>query len=322
MEQYKNVLILGATSYPAPLRGSFALGAEIAKSFLASSRPWKISILARNSTKEDPKKKELLDYYTSKGATIVFGDVEKPETLSNVFKGIDLVVSVMSGSGMYSGASPELNAIKAAYSSGVKWFVPSGWTYDAWDLPADDIRTFKSYLVKKAALDLIKSLGMAYTLFDTIWFEFLLNQPTGFDFEKKIWELPGDGKIRYSAISLEDIATLVEEVLAHPELSKNTKVQLATDEFSANEMVDLFEQVSGLKITRKYVPLAEIRHNQEDTSLDTLSSIIWNFRRVYAEDESKVYFPHPFNKAHKELASVKTKGYRHWIKEYVKNNQN
>ena len=49
MEQYKNVLILGATGVPNG-QGSFGLGAEIARAFLASSRPWKVSILAREST--------------------------------------------------------------------------------------------------------------------------------------------------------------------------------------------------------------------------------------------------------------------------------
>ncbi len=84
-------------------------------------------MLVSPDTLKDPKKKQSYDEFTSKGARLITGDVENPETYEEKIKGIEVVVSAISGRAIKA----QIPLIHAAKHAGVKLFLPSEYGFDS-----------------------------------------------------------------------------------------------------------------------------------------------------------------------------------------------
>lgn len=100
------------------------------------------------------------------------------------------------------------------------------------------------YQAKINSLNLVKELGLEYTIFDTIWFEALVGKFSliGFKLDENKVVLVNDGKTKVSGLSLRDVGRLAVEALTLPE-SKNAHIQLSSEEHTISELVDIYEEV-------------------------------------------------------------------------------
>jgi len=278
-----NVLVLGATGGSAKGTYSWGFGIGVVEALIADApvHGWKIRVLARPEALnvrfviipvggvpanactwalfglQNDRKKGLLDSYKSRGVTLFTGDLQKPETLPSAFQGVNLVISCISGEGLFS-QNAEQNAIRASKEAGVTRYCPSGWTYDAWEYdPLILIRRFSRhtnycnnrtpgpvgiYKVKKENLDLIKSVGLEYTLFDTIWYEAIyFGSILGFNREKAEATVVNENA-RVSALSMRDCGRLAVAALTLPE-SKNAHLQFSGEDWTIGEWIKKFEKV-------------------------------------------------------------------------------
>jgi len=118
MSGYKSVLIVGSSG---------GIGKHITNGFLKAKPSWKVSLLVNSDTLKEPTKKQIYDEFTSKGAQLITGEVEKPETYQDKIKGIEVVVSAISGRVVKA----QIPLIHAAKHAGVKLFIPSEFGFDS-----------------------------------------------------------------------------------------------------------------------------------------------------------------------------------------------
>lgn len=101
---------------------------------------------------------------------MVHGDIAEPSTLPAALKGIDLVISTISGDGLFQAA--ELELIRASKAAGVKRFVPS---YFGASIFNYKIGQFPFLDVKVRALEELRSSGLEFVAVATNgWTEFSL----------------------------------------------------------------------------------------------------------------------------------------------------
>jgi hypothetical protein len=220
-----------------------------------------------------------LDAWVAKGAQIVKGDVSAPDTLPAALKGVDLVISTLSGEGLFGG-SGEIELARAAKAAGVKRFVPSSFGIDLFDFSVGQYPTVDA---KVKTLDELKKLGLDFVVVTTnTWTDFAL----GFNFLG--WNIiqgsealiPNDGNeyvlfLRFDAFfadilltksvfcsyasftTLHDVPRLAIPAIADPSL-KNAHVKVAGDNLTWNQVADLAEKTLGKKITRNYFDTKKI----------------------------------------------------------------
>lgn len=106
---FQTVAIAGATG---------TVGYFVTEAFL-NDGSYKIRILR----KKPETKNEKAELFASKGAEIVYADYNQKDDLVKAFKGIDVVVSVISTDTIDYNA--QLPLVEAAKEAGVKRFIPS-----------------------------------------------------------------------------------------------------------------------------------------------------------------------------------------------------
>lgn len=100
------------------------------------------------------------------------------------------------------------------------------------------------YDVKIHSLNLLKKLGLEYTIFDTIWYECILSDRSliGINADENKAVIAEGGNTKVSGIGLNDVGKLAIEALLLPE-SKNAHLQLSAEEHTINEWVSIYEEV-------------------------------------------------------------------------------
>ncbi|WP_324719362.1 SDR family oxidoreductase [Salinimicrobium sp. HB62] len=194
MNVYKNVLLAGATGY----LGNYILKALIEKKYQV------IAIV------RDPKKlkNENEDYLEIKQA-----EVTNPETLRDICKGIDTVISTIGITRQKDGLTymdvdyqGNMNLLQEAQKSGVNHFVYIS------AINGEKYRKLKIFEAKEKFVDALKASGLSYTVV----------RPNGFfsdmrDFLKMAESgrvyLFGSGQQKFNPIHGEDLAKAIVEKL-------------------------------------------------------------------------------------------------------------
>lgn len=112
---------------------------------------------------QDPKKQKTIKEFEAMGGRYVGVDYGNVDELANVLKGCDCVVSAVSVQDATAIKSGEIALAYAAAQAGVKRFIPSQFGPDDEMLPVK-LRENEVYFRKKAVLDLVKELGMEWTV--------------------------------------------------------------------------------------------------------------------------------------------------------------
>jgi uncharacterized protein YbjT (DUF2867 family) len=114
------------------------------------------------------------------------------ESLQTALKGIDVVISTLSGEGLFA-VGGDIELARAAKAVGVKRFVPSHWGTDLRGLTSADLPLIT---MKFNALAELEKLDLDYVVvFTNTWMEYALSSPfLGFDVVHADSVLvPGDG---------------------------------------------------------------------------------------------------------------------------------
>jgi uncharacterized protein YbjT (DUF2867 family) len=204
----------------------------------------------------DPAKVERL---RSLGAEVVVGDVEQPETLGRAMAGATHVVTTASTFPV--DARPDAidlvervgtsNLVDAAAAADVQRFVHVSLYESATSYPHQQ--------AKLAAEAHLKASGLEYAIlkpvsFADVWFSPML----GFDVSGGTVQIFGDGTAPQTWICTDDVARFAGWALDATE-ARNATIELGgPDSRSQLEVVELFEELLGRPLERRYLPLEEL----------------------------------------------------------------
>jgi len=178
------------------------LGALVVKGLLAKGVPAKNLILVSRTP-------NTLDQYAQQGASVRFGDLEKPESLPAAYAGGTRMLLISVGYGKVP--RPELHgrAIGAAKAAGVKQIAYTSWVAltkgDVSGLGADH----------SATEELLKKSGVPYTfLRNSIYQDVLLAGAAKMVADGRVTTIPNENKLGY--VTRADCAAAAVAVLTTP----------------------------------------------------------------------------------------------------------
>jgi len=230
------------------------LGKPVTEAFL--NKKIQVKILSRPENKDQRKATDIHNFQ-EKGAIVVEASLDDIESLKTALQGVDVVVSTLSGAGI----EPQLNLVRAAAAAGVKRFVPSEFGCDieaplkqfdcAYLKAKDEVRKE----VQKTDMEYVWiNCGFFYSLFATpVW---------GIDLENGKAVLGGDGSQKFGCTDVADVARVTADVALHPH-AKNRSVIIQGDRITFEQLLQVFEDVTGKKIERKYQSIAELQKRIE-----------------------------------------------------------
>src|SRR5687767_8572072 len=255
MRSQQTVVVVGATGF---------LGMEICRQL--SDASYDVRGIVRTSSNE-----EKIYNLQQLGVEIVTADIKDEASLYAAFEGADAVISTASSTlSRQEGDSIEsvdlqgqLNVIAAAEKAGIKKFVFISFCHIKESFPLQD--------AKRAVEKRLKSSSMDYTILQpTMFMEVWLSPALGFDAPNGSVTIYGNGDKPISWISLSDVAAFAVASLNN-EKAANQEFELGGPEaLTPDQVISLFEEVSGKKIEVKKVPLEALKE-QKAAASDSLS---------------------------------------------------
>ncbi|KAK9695956.1 hypothetical protein K7432_012719 [Basidiobolus ranarum] len=231
-QSIKNIAVAG---------GSGGLGAFITKALIRSN--YQVTVLTRDTKTLVP------------GAKTVTIDYHNHDDLVEALRGIDAIVSTISGTALLDG---QIILINAAVEAGVKRFLPSEFGVDlrGLDNPEVDFKIMHEVehnpksIVRK---ELIKHQDtMTWTFLNTGFFtDTTLLPELGFDLANKKVSIVGDGNALVSWTTRYDVGEFVVAILADSE-SQNQEINLVADVKTLNEIVSDIENIRNIKLSVTY----------------------------------------------------------------------
>jgi len=237
---FKTVLIAGASGW---------VGEKVTPAFLKNSN-WKVSILVSPETLKDAKKRPLFDNYVAQGATLVEGDITKPETYQEKIKGIDVVVATLGGAVIHT----QIPLVHAAKAAGVKLFVPSEYGLDV------EHSESPIFAGKKSVRKEIESLGLNHTYIVTgPFYEFYFGWPGWHqDLVNHKATLVGERSTKVSLAPFTEVAELFPAIVNDPS-SINKIVALSGDQITIGAIYDELVAALGDKVSTHTLTIAELK---------------------------------------------------------------
>ncbi|KAF3340930.1 isoflavone reductase-like protein [Carex littledalei] len=234
------ILIIGGTGYI----GEFVVSASARLGHLTFA-------LVRDLAPVDPAKAKLLKSFKDSGVTLVKGDLYDHGSLVNAIKAVDVVISTV-GSRQIADQTNIIAAIKEA--GNVKRFIPSEFGNDA-DL-VHAVEPAKSmYTLKASIRRAIEAAGIPYTYVAGAYFAgyFL---PTLCQLAPPIDKviILGDGNTPAVFADEGDIGTYTIKAVDDPRtLNKSLYLRPVANTITKNDLVSLYEKITGKKLERIYV---------------------------------------------------------------------
>ena len=234
------------------------LGGEICRRLATSGKP--IRALVRKTS--DPEKVENLRRL---GAEIVYGDLKDRPSIDAACQGASAVISTatttlsrQSGDTIASvDRQGQLDLVDAATEAGVAHFV-----YVSFDTAAFSGTELTA--AKQAVEDQIKKQGLTHTILrPNVCVDTWLAPALGFDYVNGKVIVYGSGENRISFVTFGDVARFAVHSLTHPALV-NTSLYIGGPEaLSWNEVVRIFEEVSGRHFEVIRIPEEALRGQLE-----------------------------------------------------------
>lgn len=186
------------------------------------------------------------------GAEIVFGDLLEPDTFPAALNGVERVIASATAPLMERHLPEACNAvdgrgiqdlIDASKKAGVKQFVFTGGFFSLQDkLPLAK--------AKAATIEYLKQSGLNYTILKLekiieVWIGFLIGSQL--QNGPKV-TIVGDGNIRHSFVSMENVLDLIVAVLGHP-AAENAVLPIGSpDKYTYRELIALVGGLTGMEI--------------------------------------------------------------------------
>lgn len=205
-----------------------------------------VRILNRAGATQDTKKKQKLEEFKGRGATIVDVDYDNIDSIVAGIKGVDVVVSAFGGNFLQA----SLNLVEAIHRSPVKLFLPTEYGCDVSNHPEYKSPMFQS---KHEVFNAVKKYKIPYMLVICGYFIDMTFEPWfGFDFANGKVTTVGTGKEKWGFCHREDVGKYVAEAIGQPKFWNGT-LGIHTDTLTADEIVANYEEVTGKKISKDYI---------------------------------------------------------------------
>lgn len=169
-------------------------------------------------------------------------------------QGLDVLVSAIGPRDQLA----QIPLVTAAKKADLKRLVPCGFA------PAMPVGVHRSRDEKEQVYNLVKRLHIPYTIIDVgWWYQFSLPElPSGrIDYAVGVANqgTPGDGNVRSALTDLRDVGKYVARVIKD-DRTLNAMVFVYNELWSANQIHDVLEKLSGETIPRKYTSAEEYEH--------------------------------------------------------------
>ena len=191
---------------------------------------------------------------------LFLGDARNPETLTAALKGVDAVVSAMTGFGpgapgpMSVDYEGNLNLIRAAEAAGIGRFVLVSMNGAAADHPMELMR------MKYRAEEALRASRLDWVIvrasaFMELWAG-IVGAPIVKEGKATVFGR-GDNPINFN--SAKDVARFIELALSDPSVSRTILAIGGPENVTFNQLVGQIERASGRKAVVKHVPLSIMR---------------------------------------------------------------
>jgi uncharacterized protein YbjT (DUF2867 family) len=242
-----STLVVGATGF---------LGTEICRRL--AEKGTALRALVRETS--DPMRVEAL---RELGAETVVGELRDRESLDRACVGVDVVFStatsiIREGEISAVDGAGQLNLVDAARDAGVTRFVYVSFEELGTGAPLEQA---KRAVEKSLRASEIRHTILRAGLFHESW----LSPATGFDAANGTVNVYGSGEAELSWIALSDVATAAVNALDDPE-TENAIVHIACERLSYNNVVAVFEEVTGRRIAVQQVPAEALAAQRDATS--------------------------------------------------------
>jgi uncharacterized protein YbjT (DUF2867 family) len=255
------------------------LGSEIVRQLREQNQP--VRALVRKTS--DPDKVARLE---NLGAAIVEGDLTDRASLDAVCQRIETVVTTVTTTMSQTPGDTiprvdhagQLNLVDAARMAGVSHYI---YTSYSGNIDIDCPLTSAKRSVEQRVI----SSGMSYTILRPSYFmEIWLSPIVGFDYSNGKANLYGDGANPISWISVSDVARFAVLAVDSP-AARNKIFELGgPDMLSPNDVVKLFEQVTGQTFQVEHVPVAALQ-SQKAAADDPLQQSFSALMLDYADGD-------------------------------------
>ncbi|XP_057821828.2 phenylcoumaran benzylic ether reductase IRL1 [Cryptomeria japonica] len=249
------VLIIGGTGY---------IGRHVTNASLAQGHP--TFLLVREITPSNPEKAQLLESFTSKGATLVQGSIDDHASLVAALKKVDVVISTLGAPQI----ADQFNLIKAIKEVGtIKRFFPSEFGNDVDKHHA--VEPMKSMFDLKIKLRrTIEAEGIPHTYvvphcFAGYFLTNLAQLGLAAPPRDKI-VIYGDGTTKAVYMKEEDIGTFTIKAVDDPRtLNKTLYLKPPANTISTNDLVALWEAKIGKTLVKVYLSEEQVLKLLQDT---------------------------------------------------------
>jgi len=268
----KNVLIVGPTGN---------LGPHIVKALVKNGHH--VSALMRSTSIADSSKTQPL---TDQGVELLEGSFEDYDSLSSACREKDVVISCAGGDQIMN----QIHLARAAKDAGVAQFIPSEFGIDPY---IAEKGSCDLYDAKAAVQEQIKETGIGFTpIYTNGFMEFwatglgelgALSPPD----RTKVF---GDGHMSAYMTALSDIGQYTAAIVEDPN-TINKELLIATTSASQNEMISLWEELSGKTVTKEFVAA-----DQLDEIIDSSTTPDNMLTRIFTQLHRSVWIKGDANK--------------------------
>ncbi len=189
---------------------------------------------------------------TSKGITVVKGDMSNIQSLKDAMKNCYGVFSIQNY--FEYGAEKEIsygkNVADAAKQSNISHFIYSS------VCNTDSNTGVPHFETKNKIEQYIKSIDLPYTILRPVKFmeNYYIPQVFKGILSGKLFDSIKSGK-KHQMITLDDIGKYVADAFANPEKYLNKTIEIAGDELTNEEVAQTMSEVLGIKVKFKRLPL-------------------------------------------------------------------
>lgn len=263
-------LVVGATGM---------LGSEICRQLVANGSP--VRALVRVTADQ-----ARVDALQGLGVEAVQGDVRDRASLKAACQGVKVVISTVSS--MPFSYQPGENDLQAVDLDGIKSLIDGAkaagvehFVYTSFSGQVD--LDFPLRNAKRVTEQRLKDSGLTYTILRPGYFmEVWLSPAVGFDAANAKAQIYGTGQNPISWISFQDVARFAAESLDNP-AARNAVLELGGPEaLTPQEVVRIFEAVSGKPFEVQYVP-EEVLKEQQKGATDPMQQSFAGLMRCYAQ---------------------------------------
>ncbi|MEX0289437.1 MAG: aromatic alcohol reductase [Flavobacteriaceae bacterium] len=258
----KKVLIVGATGN---------LGPHIVKALVKNGH--KVSALMRSASMADKSKTQTL---SDQGVELLEGNFEDYESLSKACEEKDVVISCAGGDQILN----QVHLARAAKEKGVERFIPSEFGIDPFIAEKGSCDLFDA---KAMAQEQIKGTGIGFTpIYTNGFMEFWasgLGELGAFSPPNRV-KVFGDGHMSAYMTALSDIGKYTAAIVEDPQ-TIDKEVLIATTSSSQNEMISLWQDISGKAVETEFVSSGQLDEiiNASTAPEDMLTRIFTQLHR-------------------------------------------